>query len=125
MLKKLRLSLIAAINNLTSGGSGGAYKNVSVNDLKNSSEANKLILDVRQPDEFAQGHVPGAKLIPLGNLKARLAEVPNDAPVYVVCQSGGRSQTASDLLSKNGKSDVRNVQGGTSAWKAAGFPVQR
>jgi rhodanese-related sulfurtransferase len=125
MLKKLSLSLIAAINNLTSGGSGGEYKNVSINDLKNSSETNKLILDVRQPDEFAQGHVPGAKLIPLGNIKARLAEVPNDAPVYVVCQSGGRSQTASDLLSKNGKSDVRNVQGGTSAWKAAGFPVQR
>lgn len=125
MLKKLSLSLIAAITGLTACNTNTAYKNVSVNELKTSSEPNRLILDVRQPEEFAQGHVPGAKLIPLGELQSRLADVPNDVPVYVICQSGRRSQSASDILSKNGKTDVRNVQGGTLAWKAAGFPVER
>jgi rhodanese-related sulfurtransferase len=125
MLKQLSLSLIAAINNLTARNTSSAYKNVSVNDLKTSNEPNRLILDVRQPQEFAHGHVPGAKLIPLGELRARLADVPNDVPVYVICQSGRRSQSASEILSKNGKTDVRNVQGGTGAWMAAGFAVQR
>jgi rhodanese-related sulfurtransferase len=125
MFKKLSLSLIAALTGLTACNTNAAYKNVSVGDLKAANEPNRLILDVRQPNEFSDGHVPGAKLIPLGELEARLSDVPNDAAVYVICRSGNRSKTASDILTKNGKTDVRNVQGGTLAWQAAGFPVER
>ena len=125
MLKQLTFSLVAALTGLTACNTNTAYKNVSVGDLKAATEPNRLILDVRQPEEFTQGHVPGAKLIPLGELGTRLSDVPNDAPIYVICRSGNRSKTASSLLVKNGKADVRNVEGGTLAWQAAGYPVER
>ena len=122
MFKKLILGVLAT---LTACSSNSAFKNVSVSDLKNANEPNMLIVDVRQPEEYAQGHVPGAKLIPLGQLESKLAEIPDNAPVYVICRSGSRSKTASDILVKNGKIDVRNVQGGTLAWQAAGYTVNR
>jgi rhodanese-related sulfurtransferase len=96
-----------------------------VNDLKNATEPNRIILDVRQPEEFADGHVSGAKLIPLGQLEANLAQISDDAPIYVICRSGNRSKTASDILVKGGKKDVRNVEGGIIAWQAAGYSVSR
>ena len=122
MFKKLILGVLAT---LTACNSNSAFKNVSVSDLKTANEPNMLIVDVRQPEEYAQGHVPGAKLIPLGQLESKLAEIPDNAPVYVICRSGSRSKTASDILVKNGKIDVRNVQGGTLAWQAAGYTVNR
>ena len=125
MLKKLVLGLTAILSSLTACNTDSVYKNVSVADLKAASEPNRMILDVRQPEEFAQGHVQGAKLIPLGQLEANLARVPDNAPVYVICRSGSRSMRASDILVKNGKTDVRNVKGGTLAWQAAGYPVAR
>ena len=121
----LSSTLANALTGLTACNTNTAYKNVSVGDLKAATEPNRLILDVRQPEEFTQGHVPGAKLIPLGELGTRLSDVPNDAPIYVICRSGNRSKTASSLLVKNGKADVRNVEGGTLAWQAAGYPVER
>ena len=110
---------------LASCNKASAYKNVSVSDLHGASETKLVLLDVRQPDEFAEGHVQGSRLIPLGELEARTAELPDDQPIYVICRSGNRSKTASQILNKAGKKDVRNVQGGILAWVAAGYPVQR
>ena len=106
------------------------YQNVSVQALhsalqERAAEPNRIVLDVRTPQEFAEGHVAGAKLIPVQKLETRVNEVPDNAPVYVICRSGNRSKTAADLLARNGKTDVRNVQGGTLAWQAAGYPVER
>lgn len=80
------------------------------------------VLDVREPDEYTEGHVPGAQHIPLGEVPDRMAEVPADGPVYVVCKGGGRSRRAAELLRANGV-DAVNVAGGTMAWMEAGQPV--
>jgi rhodanese-related sulfurtransferase len=79
-------------------------------------------VDVRQPEEYVEGHVPGAMLIPLAEVPDRLAEVPTGVPVYVVCRSGARSDRAAQVLLAAGV-DARNVAGGTLAWIEAGHRV--
>lgn len=80
------------------------------------------LIDVRTPEEFASGHVAGARNIPLDQLESRLSEL-GDAPVYLICRSGNRSGKAGELLVARGRS-ATNIEGGTSAWVAAGHPVQ-
>ena len=83
-----------------------------------------FVLDVREPAEYVDGHVPGARLIPLAQVLARRAEVPSSEPVYVVCASGNRSKSATDWLRSSGLQAV-SVHGGTSGWVAQGRPVVR
>lgn len=80
------------------------------------------VLDVRQPDEYREGHVPGAVLVPLGDVEARMDELPADRPLLVVCRSGGRSAAAVKTLRAAGY-DATNVAGGTLAWIDAGHAV--
>lgn len=80
------------------------------------------LFDVRQPDEYTEGHVPGAVLIPLADVPDRVGEFPTEGTVYVVCRSGGRSATAVAFLRSAGV-DAVNVDGGTMAWIEAGHPV--
>jgi rhodanese-related sulfurtransferase len=80
------------------------------------------VLDVRQPEEYESGHVPGAVLVPLGEVPDRVAEVPTTEPVYVVCRSGARSRRAAEFLIARGI-DATNVAGGTMAWMEAGHGV--
>lgn len=82
-----------------------------------------LVLDVRQPAEWASGRVPGALHLPAGQLLERHGEVPRDRPVAVYCGSGFRSSVAASFLEANGHEDLRNVLGGFAAWSAAGHPV--
>lgn len=82
-----------------------------------------VFIDVRTPEEHAEGHVKGAKLIPLQELASRMSEVPKDKQVYVYCRSGRRSAEAANMLVKAGYTNIENVMGGFEAWKAAGFPV--
>jgi rhodanese-related sulfurtransferase len=110
---------------LSACASNPSYQNVSVQALHDATEHNRIVLDVRTPQEFAEGHVLGAKLIPVQELEARLDEVPDNAPVYVICRSGNRSRTASEILIKNGKRDVRNVEGGVIAWAQTGFHLEK
>jgi len=79
------------------------------------------LIDVREPVEHAEAHVNGAKLIPLGQIESRCSEINPQQPVIVMCQAGKRGQTAADKLRKLGFSDVRNLEGGLLAWKAAGM----
>lgn len=81
-----------------------------------------LLLDVREDDEWESGHAPRARHVPLGTM--RPADVPADRPIVAVCRSGNRSSRAAQLLSAAGL-DVRNLEGGMSAWAAAGLPVVR
>jgi rhodanese-related sulfurtransferase len=81
-----------------------------------------LVVDVREPDEYTAGHVPGAVNIPLGVLPVRTGELPKNGRVFVVCASGGRSAQGAQLLSSAGL-DAVNVLGGTGAWTRAGHPV--
>lgn len=80
------------------------------------------VVDVRQPDEYVEGHVPGALLVPLADVPDRLGDFPTDRTVYVVCKSGGRSANAVAFLRTSGL-DAVNVAGGTMAWIDAGHPV--
>lgn len=80
------------------------------------------VLDVRNPDEYEEKHVPGAVLIPLGELGGRVEEIPLGDPLYVICAAGGRSLAATKALVDAGFSAV-SVAGGTNGWAAAGHPV--
>lgn len=79
------------------------------------------VVDVREPDEYARGHVPGAVNIPLAQVGGRAAEVP-DGPVFVVCASGNRSKAATSVLRRAGR-DAASVRGGTAAWQRSGRPL--
>lgn len=88
---------------------------------------NALVLDVREPDEYQAGHVLNARLIPLGKLKERIAELEKhqDQPIVVVCRSGNRSGTACALLGKQGFTQAYNLAGGMMAWQKANLPVEK
>ena len=81
-----------------------------------------LLIDVRQPEEFRGGHAPGAKLIPLGQLKTRMAELPKNREILCICQTGSRSKNAVRQLEAAGFK-VTNVGGGMNAWTRAHLPV--
>lgn len=81
-------------------------------------------IDVREPDEYAAGHVPGARTAPLSELGAHLAALPADRPVYVICASGNRSAWAAEHLETAGFHAI-SVAGGTSGWARTGRPVVR
>lgn len=81
------------------------------------------LVDVREADEFAAGHVPGAVNLPLSTLGERLDELP-EGPFDVICQAGGRSARAAQALEARGY-DATNVDGGTGEWIAQGYDVAR
>jgi rhodanese-related sulfurtransferase len=78
------------------------------------------LLDVREPEEWAAGHAPGAHHLPMMEIPQRMTDVPDDADVVVVCRSGGRSGQVVAYLANNGWDNVRNLDGGMFAWAAAG-----
>jgi len=82
-----------------------------------------VVLDVREPEEYAHGHVPGAVSLPQADLASRLDEVPRDRPVMLVCQRGMRSYRAAQFLVQMGIDQVASVKGGTAAWRAAAKPL--
>lgn len=86
-------------------------------------EQGAFVLDVRQPEEWNELHVPGATLIPLDQLSARISEVPKDRDIVVICRSGNRSQTGRDILRQAGYESVTSVSGGIIAWRSAGHPT--
>jgi rhodanese-related sulfurtransferase len=93
-----------------------------LNDLLKNG-ANTAVVDVREPWEFVAGHIPGAVLIPLGELANRIQQLDPAKPVAVVCASGSRSQSAAALLGQKGFAKVYNLQDGMYGWQMAGFEV--
>ena len=85
--------------------------------LATHEEGTYTLLDVRQPKEYEQSHIPGANLIPVGQLSDRLDELDPGKPVVVYCAVGGRSRAAAQLLAGKGFDDVYNVKGGIKAWE--------
>ncbi|GAA3053515.1 rhodanese-like domain-containing protein [Pseudonocardia yunnanensis] len=80
------------------------------------------LLDVRENDEWAAGHAPGARHLPMSELTARINELPDDDPLYVVCRSGGRSARVVAYLAGQGY-PVVNVDGGMQSWAAQGRTI--
>ena len=97
--------------------------------VASGGESGRLLLDVRRPDEYVGelGHVPGAVLVPLPELPARLSEIEGyrEKTIIAICRSGSRSAKATALLRDAGFQNVWNMTGGTLAWREKGFPVER
>jgi len=84
-----------------------------------------VLIDVREPGEYAQGHAVGARLIPLNSVFARQNELPDDKDVLFICQMGSRSALAAEYAAAAGKTRLFNVEGGTEAWRDAGLPMEK
>jgi len=92
---------------------------IDVDGLEAQRAAGAVVIDVRETDELEEARVPGVVHLPLGEVVARVGEVPTDQTVYVICRSGGRSAQAVEFMLGQGI-DAVNVAGGTLAWMAAG-----
>lgn len=89
------------------------------------SDSPPLLLDVRRPDEFASGHIPGAVNVPHTEIGARIGDLgPSDRHVVVYCQSGRRSAIAESVLREAGFADVLHLEGDMQGWRAAGLPCE-
>ena len=99
-------------------------REIDVEQLDDLITQGASVIDVREPLEYAEARVPGAVLIPMGELGGRLEELDKDAPVYLICRSGHRSAVVGEHLSAAGY-DAVNVVGGTLAWVRAGKPFDQ
>ncbi len=95
---------------------------VDINEMARRRDGGMPVIDVRQPHEYVEAHVPGARLVPLAEVPERLDEVPAEGPVLVICHSGGRSLKATEFLRARGV-DAVSVAGGTTAWIESGRPT--
>ncbi|MFY1635436.1 rhodanese-like domain-containing protein [Solwaraspora sp. WMMB335] len=85
--------------------------------------ADAYLLDVREPEEWAAGHAPGAHHLPMMDVPHRLTDIPTDVDVVVVCRSGGRSGQVVAYLHQHGWDNVRNLTGGMQDWAACSRPM--
>ncbi len=99
-------------------------REIDIDQTASAVAEKAAVLDVREPVEYRDGHIPGAVNIPMSQLTARLGELDRDEPVYVVCASGNRSSAMTDVLTAAGF-DATNVAGGTSAWIRSGLPIEK
>ena len=86
-------------------------------------EPGALLVDVREPNEFAERRIPGALPMPLSRLAEDYQQLPTDRPIITQCASGKRSLVAAEFLSRHGYAEVSNLEGGIIAWQAAGLPT--
>jgi rhodanese-related sulfurtransferase len=107
------------------GGGGAEVGTLEATRLMN--QAGSLVLDVRDQKEYATGHLPRARHIPLRELAGRLGEIGKfkDKPVIVTCRSGPRASAACRLLRRSGFNNVFQLKGGVPAWQQASLPVEK
>jgi rhodanese-related sulfurtransferase len=107
------------------GVAGASVGTLEATMLINQKDA--VVVDVREPGEFAQSHILNARNVPLGELAARIKELERfkDKPLIVSCATGNRSGSAAALLRKQGFSSVVNLSGGLAAWQQAGLPTTK
>jgi rhodanese-related sulfurtransferase len=104
---------------------GGAASLDTLGATRLINDRNPIIVDVRSPAEFAGGHLPNARNIPLPDLDKRVADLPAKRPVLLCCANGTRSSRSARILQKAGRDDVYNLGGGIQAWQQAGLPLAR
>jgi rhodanese-related sulfurtransferase len=83
-----------------------------------------IVVDVREPNEYNSGHLPGAKHIPLNTVLNRISEIPTDKQVLFVCGTANRSALAAEMAAAMGLTNLVVIEGGTEGWKRRGFPVE-
>lgn len=112
------------LKSLFGAGSGiSAMSAQEAHALINSSTP-PFIVDVREPSEYQAGHIPEAKLLPLGELEARMDELPKNRQILCVCASGARSSMAAQRLARAGYT-VINLRGGMMGWSQNRYPIKR
>lgn len=99
-------------------------REITIDDAATAAEEDAVLIDVREPAEYGEGHLPGALNIPMGQLVSRLSEIDRGRPVYLVCASGNRSGVMTEVLTAAGF-DAVNVVGGTNAWIRSGRQLER
>jgi rhodanese-related sulfurtransferase len=97
-------------------------REVGADELAAALSGGARLIDVREPNEYVAGHVPGAVLVPLGTVADQVDAFRGDGPTYVICRSGARSMRACELVAAEGV-DAVNVAGGTLAWMDSGRDV--
>jgi len=112
--------------NLLSNLFGPPVPALNAKELSEKLKAAKrpLVIDVRQPEEYRDAHIAGAKLMPLGELNKHMQELPKDREIVCVCASGSRSSSATRQLVSAGYTAI-NMNGGMSGWQRAGLPVKK
>lgn len=119
MIAFAAVMLLNQIRNTAAAGKLPAE--ISVDEAVAKRNQGAFILDVREPQEWEEYHIPGSTLIPLGDLPNRLSEVPKDKEIVVVCRSGNRSREGSEILKNNGFTNVTSMAGGLKEWSAKGY----
>jgi rhodanese-related sulfurtransferase len=121
------LTVLVAVIWIVAGGNANTGSNlpseISVAQALAKRDSGAFILDVRQPEEWNEAHIPDSTLIPLDQLSNRLNELPKDQEIVVVCRSGNRSAQGRDILLQAGFTDVTSMAGGLNQWKVAGYPT--
>lgn len=106
-----------------SAGSAAADVDVAVDEvLRLWQDGAAIIIDVRTPGEYGEGHIPGVMNIPLNELEQRMGEVPGDKKVILICRTGNRSAQGAKLLRDKGMDNVFNSAGGMTTWRG---PVEK
>ena len=93
-------------------------------DIYNKKDNDYVFIDVREPNEWEEGVIPGVKKISLGDIENHLDQLDKDKKYIMVCRSGGRSNKASTLMEQQGFKDVSNFQGGMLDWNDSDFPTE-
>ena len=123
---KIRLLLVALLVAMLAGcgqSPAGASVDISVDEaLRQWQNKEAVIIDVRTPGEYRDGHIPGVVNIPLDELEKRMGEIPKDKKTVLICRTGSRSAQGTRLLRSKGFNNVYNSTGGMSTWKG---PVER
>jgi len=107
---------------IRSRAAGPALSTLQATQLINARNA--VVLDVRTPQEFATGSLPGARNVPADKLGEKLPDIKKDKPVIVVCASGGRAGRAAAQIRAGGHAEVYVLAGGIAAWRDAGLPIR-
>lgn len=127
MIRAVALALVVCLAATSAFAGEPSVSPVSQEALierQQKADAALFVLDVRTPEEFAAGHVPGAVNIPHDRLAERLMDVPKDKDVVVYCQSGRRAALAAKVLADNGYTRLGHLEGDIAAWKANGRPLE-
>ncbi|MCC7023769.1 MAG: rhodanese-like domain-containing protein [Thermomicrobiales bacterium] len=107
------------------GAAHGAPEITVADYLRDVAGTGAQMVDVREPDEWVEGHIPGSVLMPMGEVVLRLRELDPKRPVITVCRSGRRSLYSAEELLAAGFRDVKSLAGGVIAWAEAGQPLER
>lgn len=126
--------LLIAFAAIFAGCQKTVVNETAANDIKQISVAetqtavkskDAQFIDVRTDAEYKSGHATQTVNLPLDSLEKDLAKLDKQKPVYVICQTGRRSQKGAEILQKNGFKEIYNVEGGTTAWANAGLPTDK